>query len=62
MILLLVFVVQAAGAVALMAMLIVTASARSRTMGALIIRIGFWGPFYYIYIRKPLQKIVWVIV
>ena len=32
----------------------------SANMGALIIRIGFWGPLYYNCNKEP-PKIVWVI-
>ena len=31
------------------------------TIGAVIIRIGFWNPLYYDYNKEP-PKIVWVII
>ena len=30
-----------------------TGGARLGNIGALIVRIGFWGPFYYIYNKEP---------
>ena len=34
---------------------IVSATPQESTLGALIIRIGFWGPLYYTYNKEPPQ-------